>query len=299
VLLTGGDVSEVPDAGGAVYADDLRLLDVELRSNRAAEGGAVFTTDLRARRTSFVGNEAEFGLAEGGAVLALGDVVLENVTFDGNAAGAGGALWMDVSLGSDGGALVAAFVTFLGNDARASGSGADLHLDPGLGPPAPASVTLRGVVFAGTAPPAVTACGGGYDFRGATVTASFEVDSGATASCGAQLLGAAVFDPAVDRVAFRTGMTALHLPPAASPLVDAVSCGVGWPDEDQRGVGRPQGALERCDAGAVEREVSGTRVKVETEPPVMPIPTSIPAGGGACADGCAALSDAAARAPRR
>jgi hypothetical protein len=218
---------------------------------------------------------------------------------------------MDVSLGSDGGALVATFVTFLGNDARASGSGADLHLDPGLGPTAPASVTLRGVVFAGTAPPAVTACGGGYDFRGATVTASFEVDSGATASCGAHLLGAAVFDPAVDRVAFRTGMTALHLPPAASPLVDAVPCGVGWPDEDQRGVGRPQGALERCDAGAVEREVSGTRVKVETQtenqtegaqleaPPVMPIPTSIPAGGGACADGCAALSDAAARAPRR
>jgi hypothetical protein len=48
LVLVGGDVSRVDgdDAGGAVLADVLRLIDVELRGNEAVSGGAVSTIDL-------------------------------------------------------------------------------------------------------------------------------------------------------------------------------------------------------------------------------------------------------------
>jgi len=298
LVLVGGDVSRVEndDEGGAVFADVLRLIDAELRGNEAAAGGAVSTIDLHAVRTSFVENVAELRLgqggAQGGAVYALGDVTLENVTFEENFAGDGGALWMDASFRGSG-SLDATFVTFVRNGATVTGS--DLHLGAGV---AGLSVTLRGVVFGGVADGSVVACGGVYPYAEASRVAVFGTDT----SCG---LGAGdvMAKPTFGTVPFLTGTTALPASPANAPFIDAVACGSGWPTVDQRGLSRPQGAARRCDAGSVELETAisklgenetpepeeGSVVEPAVIPVELPIPTSIPAGGGACADGCGAI----------
>ncbi len=294
LVLVGGDVSRVDgdDAGGAVLADVLRLIDVELRGNEAVSGGAVSIIDLHAVRTSFVGNGAEFRVAQGGAVYALGDVTLENVTFDGNFASQGGALWMDASLSAVG-SLDVTFVAFLRNGATVSGS--DLHLDAVA---TDLAVSLRGVVFGGVADGSAVACGGVYPFAEASRVAVFGTDT----SCG---LAAddVMTAPTFGAVPFLTGTTALPAPPASAPFIDAVVCGTGWPTVDQRGLSRPQGEAGRCDAGSVELEPvvsrlgenetpepeEGSAVEPVAVPEDLPIPTSIPAGGGACADGCGAI----------
>jgi hypothetical protein len=301
LVLTGGNVALSGmgnDEGGAVLADDLRLIDVELIANAAVAGGAVSTVDLHAVRTSFVRNEAEFGVGQGGAVLAVGDVVLDNVTFSGNVADEGGAMFLDLSAG--GATLTATFVTFLDNEASVASSGADLHLDAAGGAP---PVTLRGVLFGGPgAASAVDACGGTYDLAGAgsglVWTSSFATD----ASCGAPQVSVL---PAFDTVAWLTGTSPLPRPGSDSPSVDAVACGAGWPTTDQRGVARPQG--DACDAGAVERIAVAPPAPDPAPDPAPssasvaegPVPTAIPAGGGACADGCRALSSSGARADGR
>ena len=307
LVLAGGNVAfagSMDDQGGAVVADDLRLIDVELIGNAAGEGGAVLTGDLHAVRTSFVRNEAEFGGGQGGALGAVGDVVLDNVTFAGNVADEGGAMFLDLSVG--GGTLTATFVTFLDNEASVAGSGADMHLDAAGSAPL---VTLRGVLFGGTGSGSnADACGGTYDLGGAgaglTWTDSFVTD----ASCGAPEVSVL---PAFDTVAWLAGTSPLPRPGADSPSVDAVACGDGWPTTDQRGVTRPQG--DACDAGAVERiavappapdpapdPVPSPDPEPAAEvPPEGPVPTAIPAGGGACADGCRALISSGARADGR
>ena len=302
LVLAGGNVAFAAagdDEGGAVLADDLRLVDVELIANAAVAGGAVSTVDLHAVRTSFVRNEAEFGVGQGGAVVAVGDVVLDNVTFSGNVADEGGAVFLDLSVG--GGSLAATFVTFLGNEATVVGSGADLHLDAAVG--ATPAVTLRGVLFGGPgAGSNADACGGTYDLGGAgsglVWTDSFVTD----ASCGASLVSVL---PAFDTVAWLAGTSPLPRPGADSPSVDAVACGAGWPTTDQRGLARPQG--NRCDAGAVERVAIAPPAPDPAPDPAPscasvaegPVPTAIPAGDGACVDGCRALSSSGARADGR
>jgi hypothetical protein len=300
LVLAGGDVSAAPaapvgaDEGGAVRARDLRLIDVELTGNAAVAGGAVSTIDLEAIRTTFVDNEAEFVLGEGGAVLATGDVVLENVTFTRNRAGSGGAMWLDLSDGS----LTATFVTFLDNASSDADGGADLHLLADV--PSTTDVTLRGVLFGGVRGGAAPersegpSCAGDAGIlvarAGFTWTDAFAVDT----SCGAPA-GSVIARPTFTTVAARTGMSALPAPVEGSVTIDRVVCGAGWPGTDQRGTSRPQGAAGRCDAGAVERAVVVVTVQTEDpapgeeepEPDVVsgPIPTSIPAGGGACALG--------------
>jgi hypothetical protein len=302
LVLTGGDRSKASstpvgnDQGGAVIADDLRLVDVELIGNEAVSGGAVSVIDLVAIRTSFVRNVAAFGSGEGGAVFALGDVTLENVTFVGNSASEGGAIWMDET-----GALDATFVTFRDNSAGSLLGGADVHRGIELGGDA-SSVMLRGVLFGGVAQDSVTppdsvgpSCGGQVLSSPSVLTWT---DSLATdASCGAPVADV-IARPAFTTVPFRTGTTDLPVPTGDWPGRDAVTCPAsGLPTTDQRGVTRPQG--DACDVGSVERIVT----QVLSPPPspqtpedtgseaataVPPVPTSVPAGGGACADGCPA-----------
>jgi hypothetical protein len=322
LVLAGGDVSLGPvgdDEGGAVLADVLHLIDVELIGNRAVAGGAVSTADLRAVRTSFVGNEAELVVGDGGAVLAFGDVELENVTFVGNVAQRGGALWMDRA-----GDLSATFVTFHDNEATDGGAGgagpggADLHLAEAFGT-GTGTITLRGVLFGGTAADSNgPACAGDVTFDAAggspIWTGSFErVRSvggvAEAASCGGPA-GSVLEALTFGTVAFLPGTSPLLEPAAGSATIGAVTCGDGWPATDQRGVTRPQG--DACDAGAVERVALTTEPEEEEEeesggepgggtpgggtPGVSgpaavvggPVPTSVPAGGGACAAGCPA-----------
>ena len=112
--MTAGDPD---DEGGAVLADILHLTDVEMIDNHAVAGGAVSVAELVAVRTSFVGNTAESGVGQGGAVNASVSVELENVTMRGNLANLGGAVHMDLIDGTTGGAFDATFVTLLDNEA--------------------------------------------------------------------------------------------------------------------------------------------------------------------------------------
>jgi hypothetical protein len=309
LVLTGGDRSKASSTpvgnnqGGAVLAEDLRLVDVELVDNEAVKGGAVSTFDLVAIRTSFVQNVATFASGEGGAFYALGDVTLENVTFLGNSASEGGAIWMDES-----GPLSATFVTFLDNSAGSTPGGADLHRGVELGGTA-STVTLRGVLFGGVAegggtPPKSDgpSCGGQVLSSPGVLswTDSLETD----ASCGAPV-GSVIARPTFATVQFRTGTTDLPVPAGDWQGKDAVTCPVsGLPTTDQRGVARPQG--DACDVGSVERNVTQVLSPPPPPPPpppttsddtdsevpavVPPVPTSVPAGGGGCADGCQAPS---------
>ena len=186
LVLAGGDVSGVStpgeDEGGAVAADVLILIDVEMNGNKARNGGAVVTGDLTAIRTSFIGNIAELGSPSagtglGGAVFATDDVVLTNMSFLGNIAASGGALHHDtLGFGPDG-SLTATFVTLLDNEASAAGEGAHLQLEGSLSP-----LTLRGVLVGRTGGSAARpACGGGaFGVGSVTWTDSLAFDATCT-----------------------------------------------------------------------------------------------------------------------
>jgi hypothetical protein len=277
----------------------LHLVDVEFRGNHADLGGAVSTGDLTAVRTSFIENTADFTDGEGGAIRAVGEVALTNVTFVRNRAKTGGALHLDVT--GFAGRLDATFVTFRENAAQTAG--ADLYLDAESAAGLP--IVLRGVLFAGpvafsSGGTALDSCGGGRfsSSEGLSVTASIAAD----ASCGVPhepALAALAFDT----VPFRTGTTGLPVPTGDWPGRDAVTCpAAGLPTADQRGVARPQG--DACDIGAVEQDVTMAPPPPPPAPPapppsegtgseeadvVSPVPTSVPAGGGGCADGCPSL----------
>ncbi len=325
LVLTGGDVStgdQGDDEGGAVLADILHLTDVELIGNHAVAGGAVSVAELVAVRTSFVGNTAESGVGQGGAVNASVSVELENVTMRGNLAKFGGAVHMDLIGGTTGGAFDATFVTLLDNEASETTGGADLHLSTAAGVELP--IVLRGVLLGGVGEGSDGPSCAGTRFAttpvpGLTWDTSFVTDT----SCE-DPAGSVITPPTFTTVPFLTGTTDLRVPEGAWEGLDAVECDAtapaapAWPAVDQRGLTRPQGETGRCDAGAVERE----QVAVTTDPtdptdptaddpaagsalapaddstadPNVPvpggsIPSSIPAGGGGCVDGCPELSE--------
>lgn len=148
LVLAGGDVERLTaagaDEGGAVLADTLHLIDVELIGNTARKGGAVSTFELTATRTSFVNNSADLGASQGGAVYAVGDVTLTNVTFTGNTARSGGALFVAPALPPA--ALTMTSATLRGNEAAVGTGGADLHVV--VANAADLALTLRGVLLA-------------------------------------------------------------------------------------------------------------------------------------------------------
>ena len=290
---TGGD-----NEGGAILADVVHLVDSVLEGNVAAAGGAVLAREVRAERVLFRDNAALTTPAEGGAILATESVTLINVTMVGNAAADGGAVWLP----SDG-TFDATFVTF--HDNVVTDAGADLHRAP-LGAAGSGVVRLRGVLFAGVGgSSADAACGGVLLTDSATleVDGSLEVvDATLGASCDVTLL----VDPlTLTSVPFLAGAGVLPVPDGGPAALGAVACDGTWPSVDQRGVSRPQGAT--CDAGAVERVATtppeppgtggsggsgssgGSSGSADDAPaPEGPVPTSVPAGDGACADGACA-----------
>lgn len=293
LVLTGGDVYGSggmleANAGGAVLALDLTLIDVELVGNAALRGGAVAAGTLTAVRTSFIDNVAD-PLADddgfGGAVFVQGGTLtLVNVTFAGNAAVDGGAVYAE--LPATGPGLDATYVTFVGNETDPAGGGADLYLDV-----APASgVRLRGVLFAGpaAAEPSCLFTTPVGDLTAFEAEGSFALDT----SCGVSVLAG---PPELGRVAFLappsgTGIvtTDLFVPLGSWDGLDALTCIPGI-TTDQRGLSRPQGAAGRCDTGAVERLVVGSMGGGGTDDGSGddagasagsggPVPTSVPAG---------------------
>ena len=296
LVLAGGDLSKASgateDTGGAVDAEVLYLIDVELNGNRAVVGGAVSTFDLTATRVSFVDNSADLDDGEGGAIRAYGTVALTNVTFRGNTAKSGGALHHSVPLNGSA-SLVATNVTFLGNESDDASGGAHLHL---VGNAAELAVTMRGVLLG-----AVGGDSNGPSCAGSRFTATPAITSEASlaaeAGCGVTV-DVVVATLAYDTVPFLSATTDLLLPSGSWIGLDAYACvpANGWPTTDQRGLARPQGAAGLCDIGAVERVYVAPpspppppAPDPDSEPVVAtegPVPTSVPAGGGGCADGC-------------
>jgi hypothetical protein len=212
---------------------------------------------------------------------------------------------MDVIGGTENAAFSATFVTFLDN---AAGDGADLYLSADELDDLP--ISLRGVLFGGVGAGFQLSCGGGR--FGTTVSGLTRMASLATdMSCGGPE-DSVIARPSYGTVPFITGATDLPVPEGRWAGRDAVICGEGWPEMDQRAVERPQGEEQTCDAGAVERLAEDERhdgdeggdeeedYDPETDPdsvpppghnlpaktPTEPIPTSIPAGGGGCVSGC-------------
>jgi hypothetical protein len=298
----------------------LHLTDVELIDNHAVAGGAVSVAELVAVRTSLVGNTAESGVGQGGAVNASVSVLLENVTLRGNLAKIGGAVHMDLIGGTTGGAFDATFVTLLDNRASEPSGGADLHLSTAAGVELP--IVLRGVLLGGVGAGSDGASCAGTRFAttpvpGLTWDTSFVTDT----SCDGPA-GSVITLPTFTTVPFLSGTTDLRVPEGAWEGLDAVECdatdpdAAQWPVVDQRSLTRPQGETGRCDAGAVEREQVAAAADPEADDPTAesglapgssapaddsptatpspapggPIPLSIPAGDGGCVDGCPELS---------
>jgi hypothetical protein len=276
--------------GGAIAADRVVLLDVELDGNTADEGGALDVFEVMATRTTFVDNAATGAPGTGGAVRASGDVVLVNSTFSANRARIGGSVWI---AGLAAPTLRATFTTFASVHAEAGG--AHLHADIDGG--GAVALVLRGSVLTGV---------GALDPGGAVrdACAGFSTVLGPDgsiaalapdASCGegvTVLTEPPVLDPLPPAgTAAGTGVAArVHAPAADGALTDLVDCDDSWPPTDQRGIGRPQPTGGRCDVGAVELvgAPAGPDVRAPDGNPILggsraapqPVPTTVRAGGG-------------------
>lgn len=246
--------------GGAILCSSdaelppsITLRDVTLRNNRVVmlgrfggNGGGMYIAgcDIDLERVTFEGNQA---IGDNEAALGGGLVIdddgtnvqarLTNVTFFGNGADLGGALFVDQS----GGGLVAVElnnVTFARNTATSSGD----HVFQAAG-----NALLRNVVFG---PTAGIGCG-------AVTTLGFTLLGGnldADGSCGVELFAP---DPGLAcELELDPGAFTATLP--LRPGSAAIDAGVdnGCPAFDQRNVARPldgdRDNFQQCDIGAYE-----------------------------------------------
>jgi hypothetical protein len=281
--------------GGAIAADRVVLVDVEVEGNTADEGAGVDVFELSATRTTFVANEALGAPGTGGAVRASGDVTLVNSTFSANRARLGGSVWM---AGAASPTLQATFTTFA--SVAAASDGAHLSADA---PAGVVTLVLRGSVLAGVEPldaegaAQPTACAGFVALPGPggsidSLSEDTSCGDGVALLAGTPRLAALPTGTTGAAGPVRTGIDArVHLPAIDSPLVDRVDCDASWPATDQRGLARPHPAGGRCDIGAVELATdapthgdagSGSEDTAEaTAADVRPaVPTQVRAGGG-------------------
>jgi hypothetical protein len=291
VALRGNDAAR----GGAIAADRVILVDVELDANTADEGAGLDVFELSATRTTFVANGALGAPGTGGAVRASGDVTLVNSTFSANRARVGGSVWM---AGATSPTLRATFTTFA--SVAADHGGAHLHAEVSGG--GSVGIALRGSVLTGVTsldPPDAadaTACAGFIAARGDGGSVdSLSVDT----SCGEGVvhlvsppgLAPLPSTPVGGTGPAGTGIRArVHAPGADSPLVDRVDCDASWPATDQRGQTRPFPAGGRCDIGAVELAIAAgprgdeTSSITTTQQPASTgqsvVPTQVRAGSG-------------------
>ncbi len=298
-----GNYGNLLDASAAGTA--LKLTDVTLQNATASRGGCLHTaraTELarvhlkgcKATNAAFPGGgvratgpsltvsdstlSANTSAWNGGAIEAVGNVQLTNVTLYGNVADAAGG---GLALGPGSTATLAA-VTVTANYAKGHGGG--LRIDG-----AAASVSLRDVIVAGNS----------------SAGSEPDVWSGLmTTAAGTSLFGSVVgFEPYVDlggnvvvadaalgTLTDNGGPTPTCLPTICSPARDggAVNGGLA---SDQRGTARPIGG--RCDIGAVEApapgpnqtpgvELQGAVTPSGTEDTYVPVPGLVLTDPDAC-----------------
>ena len=274
--------------GGALLLQNgayLALLESTLRDNFATSGGGIATMDASNRltvdRSSFIGNETEFG-SDGGAILAeAGRVDISNSRFSENYGGFfAGAIKTRTQLNVSN-------TTFDQNSARVAGG--VLHV--GRGVTTLTHVTMvdnRGIE--GDGPDAVFRTGGRVILRNSIIANSNKYDdcNGGIAesignlsldvSCAERAGGDPMLGGAADS-------------PAYYPLLDG-SPAIDADDDrfclatDQIGTPRPQGG--GCDIGAFES--TDAIAAEQSEPEVCPLPDQIAAANrdqaiGNCAAG--------------
>lgn len=233
---------------------DVRFIDNRAESSSSGFGGAVYNAGIGGlsnptfSHVVFSGNIAAFN---GGAMFNNGDSgqsspILRNVTFSNNSAAYGGALNNN---GKNGGTSSPTLtnVTFHGNHAEVAGGTMNNYGQGGT-----AATTLVNVIAWGDT--SDDRAPGIYNSGQPIISHSIiegglagidDHKGGVTTDGGSNLS----LDPGLGALGNHGGYTETHAVGGNSPAVDAgddVTC----PDDDQRGVARPQ--MLHCDIGAYE-----------------------------------------------
>ncbi|MDN5871585.1 MAG: hypothetical protein L0H73_12795, partial [Nitrococcus sp.] len=274
------------EGGGVRNFGTLTVLNSTISGNAAVEGGGVFNCGGRVTITGSTvsGNAANgasgpFGATgTGGGVSSLGGtLIIADSTVSGNSAGNGGGIASNPSAGE---------TTLIRNSSisgnTASQAGGSVFIGDGL------AEIEHGTITGNTAPPPTNfSVGGGvavvsdvrtevrasiisgnastdvdvvYGTTNSFVSGNFNVigDGNATAAFNASGDVTGVADPSLGPLADNPpGDTRTHALLTGSPAIDRVNDGTcPPPDEDQRGVGRPQDGNgdggPACDSGAYE-----------------------------------------------
>ena len=253
--ITAGDAVGTSGGGLVCVGDvshncDPTLSHLHFRGNRAGSGGAMICSgigspmfyqsqcNLTLSHASFSGNHAS---GNGGALYNAGNFqpVLTNITFSGNSAGSnGGAIYNYSSwdnLGNSSPTLIG--VTFSGNSADGlAGAIYTEGFNVGVNP------VLKNVIVWGNGDDAI-------QNQNASISIDDSVVEDGCTAASSTCSNIITDDPLLGSLQDNGGGTLTMKPGVGSPAIDAgddASC----PDDDQRGVPRPQGA--QCDIGALE-----------------------------------------------
>jgi len=212
--------------------------------NKVNTGGGALSFDSGSATIShstFDGNFASYGAA---ADMTKGSASFTNVTMSGNEAVGGAAI------DQGGGATTLMNVTIYGNKAGFFGA---LSFRNG-------TMTVKNTVIAAT--DGIDNCYGNITSTGFNLS---DDDSCAARFNQAGDKNGAQYNPLLAPLANNGGPTKTHLPQAGSPLINSGTGVGGTPNNDQRGISRPQGLAN--DIGAVE-------VCAKPQKPVLIEPTN-------------------------
>ena len=246
--------------GGGIFSsgNTLTVTNCTFSGNRALTGGGIYNNfgALTVTNSTFSGNSAlvssgatAAGGAGGGIFIYGGTAAITNCTFSGNSAtsqtgpvpgfGLGGGVYNYAT-------VTITNCTFSGNTADSEGGGVYGYIE--------AEATLRNTIVAnstsgGNCADSITDGGNNLQFGGTVPN-----------SCGAAIPTA---DPLLGALASNGGPTQTMALPTGSPAIDGVtSASISDPSTDQRGVARPQGALD--DIGAYELDPPQQATSVPT-----------------------------------
>ena len=265
-MIVGSDFisNTALSVGGGIYTGIGATLVVStstIHGNRAVSGGGLFNGAATAAvtDTTFSDNQAR----EGAGLLNINNTVsLNNVTFNGNIAEIGGG-----GVYNDDGAVAASSVTFSGNAALYGGG----YMNVAQGSADFVQVTFfhntggaaGGAIYVDSAQSAVSVKGSivassvaGGNCSGPVGNGGFNLATDSTCQ-GFNTVSSLMLDP----LASNGGSTWTHLPQPGSPAIDFVASACPPPAVDQRGLSRlvdgNGDGIDRCDAGAVERQSVG------------------------------------------
>lgn len=251
--------------GGAIYDDGHGsggssspvLHDMIIRNNQAPggagggmynEGAAGGTSGPVIERVTFAGNSADLG----GAIYDHGiagnsNPTLRNSTFYANTASLGGAM-LNYAPSAGHASPLLRYVTFYGNKAT-GGPGAAIY---NIAPDGDAAPNISGVIF--WADEATGLPVENYVFSQTISSMEFTI----TTECQVGAVGCIDADPLLGPLQDNDGFAPTLKPDVGSPAIgngNVVNC----PAVDERGISRPQPVGGQCDIGAVELLPAETR----------------------------------------